>query len=111
MHKIAGNEVSIVSSHSHSLIRIILCYPVGKSWMQSIPHSAVNMFLTMANLDVISLYLSQSKYTKIHQHKISSIGLNVLEFFCAQLSPEFLSDLYEKFQVASLYDINVEYQF
>ena len=41
---------------------------------------------------------------------ISSIGLNVLEFFCVTLYTESLSNLYEKFQVASVYDTNVEYQ-
>ena len=38
------------------------------------------------------------------------MGRNVLEFFCVPLYAEFLSDLYEKFQVASVYDTNVEYQ-
>ena len=58
----------------------------------------------------ISLYLPQSKYAKIHYHEIPSFGLNLLEFFCVPLYTEFLSDLHEKFQVASVYDINVEYQ-
>ena len=58
----------------------------------------------------ISLYLTQSKYKKIHYYGISSIGLNVLEFFSVPLFTEFLSDLYEKFQVASAYDANVEYK-
>ena len=39
----------------------------------------------------------------MNYQKISSIGRNVLEFFC-------VPDLQEKFQVASIYDTNVEYQ-
>ena len=39
-----------------------------------------------------------------------SIGLNVLEFLCVPLYTEFLSDLSEKFQVASVYNTNVEFQ-
>ena len=35
---------------------------------------------------------------------------NVLEFFCVPLNTEFLSDLYKRFQLASVYDANVEYQ-
>ena len=31
-------------------------------------------------------------------------------FVCLCFSPEFFSDLYEKFQVATTYDTNVEYQ-
>ena len=58
----------------------------------------------------ISLYLVQSKYTKIFKKEIPSIGRNVLEFFCVSLYTEFLSDLYKKFQVASVHDTNVEYQ-
>ena len=111
MHKITGNGVSAISSHSYSNIRILLCYPVDKSCMQFIPYSIVYMFLIMEHIHMlISLYLPQSKYTKIHWHEISFIGLNVLEFFCVQLYTEFLSDLHEKFQVASVYDTNVEYQ-
>ena len=56
------------------------------------------------------LYLVQSKYAKIQQQEISSIDANVLEFFCVSLHTEFLSDLYKKFQVISMYDENVEYQ-
>ena len=55
----------------------------------------------------ISLYLAQSKYTKIHLHDIPSIGRNALEFLCVPLYAEFLSDLYEKFQVAFVYDTNI----
>ena len=58
----------------------------------------------------ISLHLPQSKYAKIHYHEIPFIGLNVLEFFCVLLYIEFLFDLYKKFQVASIYDTDVEYQ-
>ena len=58
----------------------------------------------------ISLYLVQSKYTNIHKHAIPSIGLNILEFFCVPLYTEFFSDLYKKFQVASVHDTNVEYR-
>ena len=60
---------------------------------------------------LVFLYLVQSSYTKIHLQEIPSIGRNVLEFFCAYLYTQFLSDLYKKkFQVASTYDTNVEYQ-
>ena len=58
----------------------------------------------------IYLCVPQSMYKKIYQNKISSMGLNVLEFFCVSLYTEFLSDLYIKFQVASIHDTNVEYQ-
>ena len=58
----------------------------------------------------ISSYLGQSKYTKIHYHEIPFIGLNVLEFFCVPLYTEFLSNLYQKFQIAYVYDTNVESQ-
>ena len=44
------------------------------------------------------------------QQEIPSIGFNVLEFFSVPLYKEFLSDLYKKFQVASVCDTNVEYQ-
>ena len=59
---------------------------------------------------LILLYLVQLKYAKIQKQEISSIGLNVLEFSCVLLYPEFLSDHYRKFQVATVYDTNVEYQ-
>ena len=52
MHKITGNEVSAISSHSHSHIRILLCFPVDKSYMQFIPYSIVYMFLTMTHMHV-----------------------------------------------------------
>ena len=38
------------------------------------------------------------------------MGLNVLQFSYVPLHTEFLSDLYKKFQVASVYDTIVEYQ-
>ena len=53
---------------------------------------------------------AQTKYTKIPYHGIPSIGINVLEFFCVPLYIELLFDLYEKFQILSVYDTNVEYQ-
>ena len=59
---------------------------------------------------LISLDLVQSKCTKIHLQEISSVGRNVLEFFCAPLYIEFLSVLCKKFQVAFTYDVNVENQ-
>ena len=52
MHKMTGNEVSAIFSHSHSYIRILLGYPVDKSCMQFIPYSVDYMFLTMAKLYV-----------------------------------------------------------
>ena len=42
--------------------------------------------------------------------EIPSISHNVLQFFCVPLYTELLTDLYEKFQVASVYDTNVESQ-
>ena len=42
--------------------------------------------------------------------EIPSVGRNVIEFFCVPLYAEFLSDLYKKFQVAAIYDRNVEYE-
>ena len=41
MHKITENEVSTISSHSHSHIRVLLYYPVDKSCKQSISYSKV----------------------------------------------------------------------
>ena len=43
-------------------------------------------------------------------NKKSTTGHNVLEYFCVPLFTEFLSNQYEKFQVVSIYDTNVEYQ-
>ena len=57
----------------------------------------------------ISAYLVKSKYPKMHQQEILSIDHNVLEFFWVSLNTEFLTDLYKKFQVVSMYDTNVEY--
>ena len=57
MYKIIGNEVSTTSSHGHSHIRLILCYPVDKSWMQSIPYSIVYIFLTIAHIYVNFFYI------------------------------------------------------
>ena len=57
MHKIKGNEVSAIPSHSH--IRIILCYPVDKSCIQFIPYSVVYMFLTMEKVDVNFFIISE----------------------------------------------------
>ena len=59
---------------------------------------------------LISLDLVQSTYIKIQLQEIPSIGLNVLELFCVPPNSEFLSDLHKKFQIASMYDTNVEYQ-
>ena len=61
---------------------------------------------------IISLYLVQFKYAKIHKKEIPSTCRIVLEFFCVPLYIEFLSDLYKKkkSQVASTYDTNVECQ-
>ena len=56
------------------------------------------------------LYLMQSKYAKIQLQEIPTIGFNALEFFFVSLHTEFLSHLYKMFQVASVYDTNVEYQ-
>ena len=39
-----------------------------------------------------------------------SIGHNVLEFFCVPMHIEFSTDLYKRFQVASVHDTIVEYQ-
>ena len=110
MYKITGNEVSAISSHGHSHIRILWCFPVDKSCMQFMPYSIVYVFLTMAHVYVNFFYIyPQSKYKKIHYREISSIGLSVLEFFCVPLYTEFLSDLYKNFQVASVHDTTVEF--
>ena len=45
---------------------------------------------------LISLRLVQSKYIKTYQ--IPLIGHNVLEFFCAPLYTDYLSDHHKKFQ-------------
>ena len=42
----------------------------------------------------------QSTFTKISYQEISSIGRNLLEFFCITLYIEFMSDLHEKSKVA-----------
>ena len=52
MHKITGNEVSTISTHSHSHIRIILCCPIDKSCIELVPSFVVYMFLTIANIYV-----------------------------------------------------------
>ena len=59
---------------------------------------------------LILLYLVQSKYAKIQQQEVPSIGLNVLKFFSVPIYTEFLFDLYKKFQVASINNANVKYQ-
>ena len=46
---------------------------------------------------LISLYLVQSKYTKIHLLEIPSIGHTALEYFCVPLYTEFLTDLLSDF--------------
>ena len=48
----------------------------------------------------------QSKYSKI-----STIGGNVKELLCATLCTDYSSDLFKKFQLAFIYDTNIEYQF
>ena len=83
-----------------------LCCPVDKSWMLFIPYSTVYMFLAMAKMS-ISLYLEQSKYTKIQEQKSPSIDHNVLEFCCVLLYTDNLSDLYKE---TSTYHTNVKYQ-
>ena len=52
----------------------------------------------------------QPKYIKCAKHVIPSIDHNVLEFFCVPLYADYSSDLHKKFQVASVYDTNIEYQ-
>ena len=69
--KITGNEVSAISSHSHSHTRILLYYPVDNSCIQFIPYSIVYMFWTWHTYMWIFLYLPQSKYKRIHWHVIS----------------------------------------
>ena len=56
------------------------------------------------------LYLLQSKYAKIQLQEIPYVGLNALEILCVPLYTDFFSDLYKKFQVAFVYDKDVEYQ-
>ena len=58
----------------------------------------------------ISFHLDQSKYTKISLQEITSICPKLLELFYVPLYTEFLSNLYKNFQIASIYDTNVEYQ-
>ena len=57
---------------------------------------------------LISLYLMQPKYTKIHLQEILSVVCNELDVFCVFLFPEFFPDIYKKFQVASSSDTNAE---
>ena len=97
MHKITGNEVSAISSHNHSHIRILLRYPVDKSCMQFFPYS-MHVFdhgTHMCEFLYVYRSLSIRKFTIRKEHEILSIGLNVLEFFCVPLHTEFLPDLYE----------------
>ena len=56
--KITGNEVSAISSHSHSHTRILLYYPVDNLCMQFIPYSIVYMFLTIWHIYVNFLILT-----------------------------------------------------
>ena len=55
----------------------------------------------------VTLHYSRKIFKKL---EIPPIGRNVLEFFCVPLYTDFFSDLYKKFQEASTYDTNVEYQ-
>ena len=110
MYKITGNGASTISSYSHSHIQIILCCPVDNSRMQFMRYSVVSCFWPWQNFMWIPLYLAQSKCTEIHWHEIPSIGRNALEILCVPLFTEFLPDLYKMFQVASVYDTNVECQ-
>ena len=63
--------------------------------------------LSMAKMHLFLLHLVQSKYAKIQLQEIPSIGLNLLEFFCAALYAQFLSDIYKKFQVIDAYMIQM----
>ena len=58
---------------------------------------------------LITLCLVQPKYTKMYKQETPSRGPDALEVFCAPLNMDFLSDLYEKFQVLSTLDANVKY--
>ena len=49
-------------------------------------------------------------YRSLSTRKFSNTKFRPLEFFCVSLYIEFLSDLHEKFQVASVNDVNVECQ-
>ena len=66
------------------------------------------MSVPKRNVNFISLV--KSKYIKIHQQGIPSIGCNLLEFFCMHLHTDYLSDLYKKLLVASTDDTHVEYK-
>ena len=47
----------------------------------------------------------------MRKKEIRFIGLNFFELFCVPLYADYFSDLHKKLQIASTYDINVEYQF
>ena len=59
---------------------------------------------------LISLYLVRSKYIKTCEQETKSIGRKALELFCVLLCTEYLFGFHKQFQVASIYDTNVEYQ-
>ena len=44
-----------------------------------------------------------------YKKKIPFTGRNAIEFFCGLMYAEFLSNLHENFQVASIYDTYAEY--
>ena len=111
MQTITQKDASAISSHSHSQIRILVCCPVDKSWILYSFHILKFAYFSLwQKIMLISLHSAQSKYAIIHYHEIPSKSLNVLEFFCVPLYTEFLTDLYKKFQVASVHDTNVDYQ-
>ena len=50
MHKIIKNKSSTISNHSHSCIRIRLCYPVDMSRMIFIPYYVIYMFFSVTKM-------------------------------------------------------------
>ena len=69
------------------------------------------MFLRISKIhaNFILIYLRQSKCIKMQLEEIPSIGHNELEFFCAPLYTDYLSDFPKKFQEASTYYTCEEY--
>ena len=97
---------SIGSMLSRAQTELLIIY-FGGDCSVAIERNSLFAMMLRINM-IISLYLVQSKYAKIHKQEIPSIGRNVLEFFCVPLSTNCVSDFHKKFQVTSTYDTNVD---
>ena len=77
---------------------------VDTVWALLIPYCINYTFMRCQKGMLVSSYLVHSRYFKMHQQEILSIGRNVLEYFWVLLYTDYLSYLHKKFHVASIYD-------